>query len=286
MSPITQKPGLYPDMSDVIYHASEGVNNSLLKQMYLSGAHAKHYLTAPREKSTPAMFLGSLQHQAILEPGKMRDWEVKPQDMSFSTKEGKAWREERLGKRIISHEDNEAVKGMTEAVWANPEASALLKLAGKRECSAFVKDEASGLMLKARFDFLPDVEALIVDIKTCESARLFDWERSCVKFRYHCQAAWYVSLEMALNKTEIPRSFFFIAVEKAAPYCVQVYQIGDASLDKGREENKRLLYELSQCYATGKWPAYFEGVKQFDVPRWALEDKPDQSETVYQLETA
>ena len=121
-----------------------------------------------------------------------------------------------------------------------------------------------------------------VDVKTTEDASLHAWQKDCAKWAYHLQAAFYSDVRALI--TGVPtQGFYFIVVEKSAPYEVQVYHIGEASLERGRKEYKRLLAEYKTCKETGIWPGYFTGTRLFELPSWALQDKPENDELTYQL---
>lgn len=275
------KPGFFADLPSEDYHAVDAVSASFLKKGARSWKQAKWSKENP-PKPSPAMLLGTRVHTAILESEKVIDYAVKAAGMSFATKEGKAWR--KAHPDFITQNDADVIKGMREAVYANPDAKKLLA-SGNWEYSAFADDLETGLPLKARFDFLLDGAPIIVDLKTCESARPFEWERACAKYLYHLQAAFYADIQEKITSTKT-EAFFFIALEKDAPYECQVYQIGDRSLEKGRTEYKRLLWEVKNCMDKNDWPGYFSGVRQFDLPRWALEDAPDQDQLIYALGAA
>lgn len=274
-------PGFYPGMAEEDYRMAEGANASLLKAGAKSWRKAHYALIAKRKPSTAAQSLGSLCHQAILEPERISKWVSKPEGMSFVTKEGKQWREDQAGKIIVTGDDMEDIKGMKDAVYANPDALALLSLPGNPECSGFAVDPETGLLLKARFDFLPD-QPFVIDVKTTEDASLHSWQRDCAKWGYHLQAAFYSDVRQLITGEET-KGFYFIVVEKSAPYEVQVYHMGEASIEKGRRDYKRLLAEYKTCKETNIWPGYFQGTRLFDLPKWALTDTPDQDELTYQL---
>lgn len=295
--------GLFPSQFDEAYRLAEGVNQSLLKKGALSWKQAKYAMTHPKSP-TPAMVLGTREHTCLLQPEMMMHWTVRPAtypapEASERVKKGeikkgdplpwhagagfcKTWARDNEGAIIVNQNDLDACNGMTESIWNNPDAAALLNLKGHRECSAYCVDEDTDLLLKCRFDILPETEAIVVDVKKVVSARLFDWERACAKFGYAFQAAFYGDVRHRIKGTPT-KAFFFIVVEDKAPYESCVYQIGDRSIERGRKDYIRLLWEYRACVQSGVWPGYFSGVKQFDLPRWALTDQPDQDDLIYTL---
>jgi hypothetical protein len=276
-------PGIFSNVSGEIYHAAEGISNSLLGKMYRSPAHAFSYLHEPRPEPTPAMVLGTLQHTAIFEPAKMQAWAIKPEGMSFATKEGKEWKAAQAGRQVISFEDYQAIKGMSTAVRNHPVAGPLLALPSRNELSVFAKDEETGLLLKSRFDACT-AAGVILELKTTEDSSPFAWVRTVAKWRYFCQHAFYID---QAARAGIPvQDLLFLVVEKQAPYNVVVYQLDAVSVAKGRTEYRRLLAAFSKCLRDNKWPGYSDQIEIVTIPDWALKLEPYESAVSYSLEAA
>jgi exodeoxyribonuclease VIII len=259
--------GVYFDLAEDTYRAATGVNISALKSMGKSPAHYLAQLTQPKSEPTPAMVFGTLLHRAALEPHRLEgSFAVKPDGMTFVTKEGKAWRDAQT-LPIITGEQNEALKGAAVSVASHPAAAAILDGA-KREVSVFrriVRNNPEGLLLKGRLDIVAvdsQGATTIGDIKTTEDASPEGFAKSIAAFGYAQQAAYYMDL--------LEASFFlFIAVEKVAPYAVGVYCLDAESIALGREKNTRQLDLLEQCQESGIWPAYSQEIETITLPRWA-----------------
>lgn len=295
--------GFVPNEPEEAYRSAEAVNQSLLKKGALSWKKAR-YSTKNPKPPTDAMILGTREHTCLLQPDLMRFWTPQPAtypapETHEKVKKGelkkgdplpwhagagfcKTWARDNEGGIIVTQAEMDACNGMTESIWNNPDAAALLNLKGHRECSAYCVDDDTDLPLKARFDIIPIETAIVVDVKKVASARLFDWERACAKFGYGIQAAFYGDVRERIAGTPT-EGFFFIVVEDEPPYECCVYQIGDASIEKGRRDYIRLLWEYRACIQSGVWPGYHTGIKQFDLPRWALNDEPDQDDLIYTL---
>ena len=254
------------DMPPDEYRATPGISKSGLDKIAISPAHYQASLTATRTE-TPALRLGTLIHTALLEPGRL-DYVVKPADMSFATKEGKAWKAENEGCEILSQADDDTITGIQRSVQAHKAARQLLTR-GKAEVSLFATD-STATTRKARPDFMPDGTNIIADIKTCERADIGSFQKSILRYRYHVQAAYY--LDMAERCGLERDAFVFIAVEKEPPYAVAVYQLDIASIELGREQYERDLAVYRQCVKSGVWPAYGDDIQPISVPAWALTD--------------
>jgi len=263
------KPGIYSITSEQ-YHAADGVSRSMLEWLTppKTPAHfkAKYIDKLIPNEETPALELGSLTHRCVLESETMDGaFHVRPADMSFTTKEGKAWREAHADKPILFAEQAEAMAGMRDSVWAHPKAAAILKGADF-ERSAFAED--NGLLVKARLDALPKAGNVIADIKTCEKADLESVEKSMLKYGYFRQAAFYLHVA---NLCGLGRSFFvFIFVEKTPPYAVACYTPCDTILEAGRMMIARDLQLLRNCRETNRWPGYSTNIEPCALPAFAM----------------
>lgn len=262
------------------YHASPGVSCSLLKQYAVSAAHGRAMEDGLIRIGKEAREFGEAFHCATLEHKAYTDsYVVKPDGMSFATKEGKAWKAEQT-RKIVSFDDWKAFDGMSASLQSHPVAGPFLRSKGRCELSLF--DEIDGIPVRARFDKLTDGN-VIVDLKTTVSARPFDFVRQCAYLRYFMQAAFYCDM---LSRARLPmEGFVFLAVEKTPPYAVLCLEFDSISIDKGRTEYKRLLKLYEKCHAEKKWPSYYDAPipYQATLPKWALEDQELPDQIVYEL---
>lgn len=262
-------PGLHSIPAEQ-YHSAAGVSRSALEWIAAprTAAHfkAKFIDKLIPDEETPALTMGTLVHRCLLEPETMDGaFYVKPEGMTFTTKEGKAWRDSHEDKPIVSANDSTAILGMRDSVWAHPVASKILK-ASEFERSAFADDK--GMLLKARFDALPKTGNVIADLKTTERADLESVEKAVFTYGYFRQAAFYLKVA---NLIGLERELFvFIFVEKTPPYAVACYTPIDTVLEAGRMLIERDLQLLRNCYAENHWPGYSAGVTPCALPLWAM----------------
>src|SRR5688572_8382434 len=94
--------GIIPTLSHEQYLAAPGVSHSMLKVIRdQSPAHLRSQMSAPKE-ATPSQRIGTLTHALLLQPDTMAGaFHVRPADMNFTTKEGKAWRAAHSDKPIL-----------------------------------------------------------------------------------------------------------------------------------------------------------------------------------------
>ncbi len=249
------------------YCESPGVNHSSAKEIDTSPKHYLQKITAAEDDPTPAQVTGKITHSAILESD-FSGFVVRPKDMSFTTKEGKAWRDAQT-KHIIDQETASDIAGMVTAVKNHPLADIILyKTDGNNEVSCWGKHRFTELVIKGRADRVTmdaKDQMTIVDVKTCGrgEASPESFSRDLFKYKYHSQASWYLDLFGA--------SFFvFIVVEKEAPYAVACYNLDGPSIALGRELNDRRLAKIHECATSGKWPAYPEELRTINIPDWAI----------------
>jgi hypothetical protein len=248
-------------MPDADYRSALGVANSDLKKMEQSPAHYRAHMLAKGtpSKPTPAQVFGTVLHGALLEPERVLHV-VRPEGLSFQTKEGKAWRDAQT-LPILSAEEGEDIAGATAAMQAHPIASAILHKAQK-EVSVFSRCMDTGIALKGRLDLVFQDESgrtVVADIKTCEDAREFP--RDARKWGYHRQAAWYLDL-LGVS------AFLFVAVEKTAPYGIRVFQLDEESLERGREIYRANLRTLRECTGSAKWSGYSDEIQPLTIRPW------------------
>lgn len=171
---------------------------------------------------------------------------------------------------IISGEDFDKCRRARDAAMDHPEARSFLTLPGGNEVSGLAVHEATGQLIKVRFDRLLDEDAragrMIGDVKTTDDASDDEFEHKIGKYGYYRQAAIYVHVAAMLG---IPvEAFGIIAVEKTPPFGVNVFVIEDDLLELGWEEVQPYITSYRQCVETGKWPNYQRGVRYLGVKPW------------------
>jgi len=111
-----------------------------------------------------------------------------------------------------------------------------------------------------------DGQPVIFDLKTCQDASAEDFPKSAGRFGYHLQDAFYSDGYEAITG-ERPR-FIFGAVEKLAPFVVQLFEFDLASRERGRKSYQRALSLYAEGQRTGQWPGYQADVYQMTLPPW------------------
>lgn len=242
----------------------------MLRAMEPTPAHLRAYLDEEFEP-TPLMILGTLTHSLILEPDcPLPKLAIKPADMKFSTKEGKAWRAEQqaAGRLILTEEAHASLTGMVLGVSRHPAARELLANCDT-EVSVFQRFNLGGTVLrKGRMDIVPRANVL-ADIKTCDDASPKEFAKKLVD-GYATQAAYYLDLWNDANPDDPRDGFVFIAVERRPPYLVATYVVHPDAIQWGRGRNIDALALYIRCEAEGRWPGYPTEFVPLNLPDWAL----------------
>lgn len=254
-------------MSYERYRAAAGVSKSMLDILAdRTPAHLYASITGAKEEETAALRFGTILHRALLEPDTYQDgFHVRPKDMNFTTKEGKAWRAEHQDRPIISTDESVWINNMVSAVHTHPYAKRLLKDAVTEQC-IFVED-SHGTLRKSRLDALTK-GTTIPDIKTCETANLETFERSISRYRYHVQAAYYLD-NCKLAGIE-KNAWFFICVEKSPPYAVRCMQLMPDVIEFGRRLYQRDLALYRACVEANEYPGWEIAFTDCGLPAYEM----------------
>lgn len=277
--PADVEDGIHPGIDFATYWSWPRMHHSDLVVFGRSAAHARQAMEHP-DAPTPAMEIGSAVHAAVLEPARFAAEYVcgplidgRPPDRR-TTIGKQAWlraEQEAGGRELLGAAAWADCTGMRDAVWSHPYASRILSARGVNEVGMAWTDVERGVKLKGRLDrftVLPDGWPAIVDLKTAVDGSKAAFERAIADHKYHQQGALYVDGAYLLQP--VHRRYVFIVVEKAPPYVVAVYELGDDSLDQGRFEVARNLDTLVRCRKTGKWPGYNDDLDLVELPHWAL----------------
>ena len=288
--------GVFPNMPAADYFAAEGVNNSLLKDMAKSPAHAfaLHFAPdRPEREQTVSMFSGTLVHCAQLEPDAMaaryivvpEDAPRRPTKAQWSAKKPSLesvaamdwWAEfnqRAEGLQIVTAEQYDTVRAQLAAINAVPELAELFA-SGVSEQSFFWRDAATGLICKGRSDFvhtLADGRAIMIDLKSAVDVSPAGFSRAVANMGYYRQDAWYSSGWEEATGQELA-GFVFAAVSNTYPFIAVPYMLDDETKAQGAEENAELLSAFAECRRTNTWPAYGEGMQLIGLPKWAQRDR-------------
>ncbi len=131
------------------------------------------------------------------------------------------------------------------------------------------EDKETGLPMIGYLDM--EAEKFIADLKSTTDAHPDEFMKSAINFDYHIQAAIY--LEAMAHRGKFP-DYYFIAVEKTAPYGVSVLKATKDFIALGNQEYRKLLQEFKFCMQQNAFDQSYEfrspvGYYQMDLPGWA-----------------
>ena len=258
-----------PAMTREEYRAHPALNFSLAKYLLKSPAHFRAAVDEEREE-TDAMRIGTLAHSMILEGKNLIDmYAIKPEGMSFATKEGKAWRDAQT-LPILKEEDANSIPRIAEAIAENIDARALLEGCTEREFPVFAT--MHGVECKALIDAAGLSAAnlwCVGDFKTSVDVTPRKFSSTVYDMDYDMQAAWSSDLLALVKGLDHEPWWFWIAAEKKPPFANAVYTPSDKVMESGRKKVERALTIYKQCIASGEWPMPMRGIQIANLPKWA-----------------
>ncbi|HEY2567613.1 MAG TPA: PD-(D/E)XK nuclease-like domain-containing protein [Candidatus Aquirickettsiella sp.] len=266
----TIKPGLY-DLSIEDYHRGPGLSRSGLMEFKRSPYHHWYKYINPDYKSepaTPAQILGNALHTYVLEPDEFEKRYFVIPEFNKVTKEGKkCWLKikSELGKKeTLTANQYQTLQHMAASLKKNKLASQLIEKA-EIEQSLYWTDPDTGILCKCRPDILRC--NLVCDLKTAQNGSPRSFQYAAFDYGYYIQAAM-VREAIKQLKQKLIKDFLFLVIEKSAPYAISIYQLDEASLDKGYQEFKTLLARYQHCLESNDWPAYT--IQEISLPRYVF----------------
>ena len=293
-------------MPEEEYFRLDALNSSLLKLMGRSPAHCRAAMVKTLHKESEALRMGRIIHAAVLEPerfaseycetpraeltGALNDlasYKVVAKDLGLKVGGSKADLKARIleiepetqfaddvnqqltaGREPLKPEQWEMVTGIAEAIEANPSARGSFSNGIAEETLVWI-DQETGTRCKSRMDYYHEESGIVVDLKTCEDARIAAVTRDIVRYGYHKSAAHYLN---GLKAANLPGdNFAWIFVEKTRPYAISAYFAAPDMLEQGTSDMRRHLNDYAQCKNSGVWPAYSLDFQTINLPEWAQE---------------
>ena len=258
------------NQSDFAYRREPGVNQSSLKKILDSPAH---YQAALKFKliPTPAMEIGTALHALSLdgEDAFNGAYIKKPDGIKLNTKEGREWKEGVGRKKVLAAGGKDdpwgSVQGMAKSLqrlaWFDPDQKDYIK---HNELSIYWEEH--GVSCKARLDRVLIDEGIVLDLKTTDSVDPELFTKKVVSLGYDFQAAYYArAAEVAYGK---PFRFIFVAVERKAPYTVDLFEVTPDMMTEGAFKVEKALKLYAECDKSGEWPNREPVIRQLEYPGW------------------
>lgn len=269
---------IYFDMPDREYHSRPELSSTQARWILDSPARYRHNIAQPA-RTSDAFDLGHAVHAKVLGVGgqtvEYPDEHLTPSGAVSTKGATVAWASEQRDQGLIPITTDQArqVNQMAENVLAHPEARALFEQPGNAEASVFAKCDETGIDVRARFDYLPELDTadpIAVDVKTT-AGTIADFDRSVAKWRYDVQLGHYVeTLRLATGHNEI--RFAFLVIEKSAPYFVGIRYLDTEFTDIGIEDARNARRTLRECIDLNTWPTGYETPAYIGAPHWLRDD--------------
>jgi len=261
------KPGIYTDLPEEDYHADFALGSSGAKKLIFGCPSRYEYDRRNPKPAEGAMAFGKMAHKVVLEgTAFLEGLAVKPADMTFARKAGKAWRAEmeEAGREIIKEEDADKLLRLAQKIEADPLAHSLLS-EGMPELSIFWDCPRFGIPKKARID-LCRADGLLVDLKTCTSAHPDEVQRAIWNYGYFVQAAWYMSAYRQQWPDAPEPRFVFVFIESEPPHPITCVQLDPATQAWGEALGVKASEIYRRCSDAGIWPDYVDDIVQISLP--------------------
>lgn len=290
---IPSNDGIYATIDDDVYHSDLASLSSSGARALLSGTPEEFNFSrrTPRDPNRNFDF-GHAWHKMVLGKGsqlQMLDPKVvglkadgKPAASPTSTAMWKqaAAKARQHGRIPMAKSDMEKAQTMAGRVFQHRVAARLLSK-GRAEHSIYWHDDATGVRLRCRPDFLTDGlgRTICIDAKSAVSANPKHFQRAVLDYGYHQQQAFYEDGLAELGLEEV--GFVFVVQSKTAPYSVSVCQIEPEVVSLGRRQNRAAIELFARCTESGRWPGY-EGIQPVGMAGWAIKQIEESLEAFYQ----
>jgi exodeoxyribonuclease VIII len=253
------------------YHGMDRMSSSGIKQLLRSPAHFRAWKLEPKV-ATPQMMFGTLVHLLALEPHRVADGvAVVPDDApDRRSKAGKEWWDafgvRNADRLIVTADQWGRATAADRMLRSTPAWRGLMKPDGHIETSLLWT--RSGVLCKARPDYIAPDHSYIVDVKTAADASRDAFQRALWNLRYDIQARFYFDgVEAATSY--YPHSFAWAVVESEPPHCVAWYRMGASELDLALADIENGIEVYKVCRDTDHWPGYPADVQELRLPAWA-----------------
>lgn len=297
------KPGVYAGVPMDIYHTQDicdgpSVSSSNLRRCFMeSPAHFYAEWSGNPKRVEPAdkphFVIGRAVHHLMLgEKFFSKLFAVKPETYPAEDKKTgevtekkwtrgaqycKDWEDKHLaaGRALLTNADLDNIRGMAERLAMNP----LVRhgiLNGYVERSFFWKDD-TGLWVKWRPDAIPGDGGDYADLKTTQSVKWYDLQKTIFDRGYFMQLG---LGRMGCRALKLPfTSASLVFVEKTNPWCDRVVTLKDHELDRGERANRAALDAIADHLKKGgRWPGPGgdrEDAANIELPEWAAKSIDD-----------
>lgn len=256
------------------YHADPAISHSQVEVFRKSPRlfNARFIERSIVREESDSLRVGTYVHSLVLEPESLGQYVVAPKCDRRTTTGKATWAsfvEGATGKTVVDAEEWALANAIAESVLANGLARTLLSgtiLDGStKEESIFWTHPTEFLELRARLDCVKP--NMIVDLKTARDSSPEGFAKAAANWGYARQAAWYREAYRQMHGDDA--DFVFIVVEKEPPYCIGIYDLDPAWLERAHQQNEAAIRDIARRLDTEDWSSPQENrITTLAPPAW------------------
>lgn len=269
---------IHYDLTYEQYEALPGWRWSHIKAMERS-PRAVRYEQSTSGDTASRVVLRAIHH-LVLEPGSFGDHYALC-DVVRNRKHAKyqAWLAENAGRVALTAKEWSEVVDVAASYREHAGCAAVLA-SGRPEVTVTWTDEATGLALKARIDWLDPDRRLLADLKTYGTVESRQVAGRVAQLGADGQMAHYAA-GLAANGIIVKEAALLVAQGKAehdAAVYILDYGVPDGALHVGEQYRRRYLDRLAECVERDEWPGAHPEPVALALPAWRLTDTVDDLE--------
>lgn len=259
-------------MPEAEYHAHPALSSTGARKILDSPARFEYWRTHPAEPKRE-FDLGSAIHSETLGTG----YAIEVLDFKdFRTNDAKnaASDAREAGKIPVLRHVYDEVQPIAQSVLKHKTARAFFEQDGDAEATVFSTDPETGVLCRARFDFLPRPTGrrrVAFDLKSSATGVSPDsFARSVARYGYDVAQEHYLHTYDPEGAEDL--EFVFIAVEVEPPYLVSINALNRDFVEIGKKKAARARRLFAACTAAKQWPGYSEDVVLLAPPVFHIND--------------
>lgn len=261
--------GVHDGLAFPVYRHIEAWGSSSLKAMRRGPPARVKWEQENPSADTDATRRGSAVHALLLTPDLFDGhFAIKPEGLNFSTKDGKAWRDdpERHGKPILSASEGATVRSIVKALLRKLPVEESVNAASHREASLVWRCTKTGELCKGRPDWIEGSRVYDLKVSRHAAGKSLAY-RAYVEGWMH-QLAHYMTgaVELGLDV----RGGRLVVVAPEAPHFVYLLEVKTDALDLLELENIGTLEAMKECRISGDWPDTAEEWVKIEPPAASL----------------
>lgn len=284
-------PGLYPNMSERIYHSdpapmpslSSSCAKTLIDKSPMHAWHEHPRFGGKPFESSDEMEFGELAHKLLL--GRGSEIALCPNDTWRGKEAALFWDTAKAANKIpVLQKNLDRANAMSDSVRGQLASMGLdyVLTQGQSEVAGFWKEADVWCRMLADRLIIDEnrLRASIFDIKTMsQSAHPRACAARIASMGYDVQRAHYLRGLGAIRPDLAGRiDFTFIFMETSAPFAVTPVTIDGEWSAVGESRWNRALEKWRTCIASNEWPGYAQDVLRLEAPNWALSQEIDAGE--------